>query len=85
MSSPLDRLSGRGKDLAAEPPDEKEIRGLIRSGRALKDAGNQSLALESRFDLGYNAAHVLCLAAPRRKGFRASNRYIVFQVLQELG
>ncbi len=40
-----------------------------------------SLALESRFDLAYNAAHALCLAALRRKGYRASNRYIVFQVL----
>ena len=28
-----------------------------------------------------NAAHGLCLAAPRRKGFRPGNRYIVFQVL----
>jgi hypothetical protein len=33
------------------------------------------LALESRFDLAYNAAHALCLAALRAK------RYIVFQVL----
>jgi hypothetical protein len=37
--------------------------------------------LESRFDLAYNAAHALCLAALRREGYRASNRYIVFQVL----
>ena len=47
----------------------------------LQDARNTSLALESRFDLAYNAAHALCLAALRRKGYRASNRYIVFQVL----
>ena len=37
--------------------------------------------MESRFDLAYNAAHALCLAALRSKGYRASNRYIVFQVL----
>lgn len=39
------------------------------------------LALESRFDLAYNAAHALCLAALRRKGYRPSNRYIVFQAV----
>ena len=37
--------------------------------------------LESRFDLAYNAAHALCLAALRRQGYRARHRYIVFQVL----
>lgn len=47
----------------------------------LHDAQYTALALESRFDLAYNAAHALCLAALRRMGYRASNRYIVFQVL----
>lgn len=47
----------------------------------LHDAQNTTLALESRFDLAYNAAHALCLAALRHMGYRASNRYIVFQVL----
>jgi hypothetical protein len=47
----------------------------------LHDAANATLSLESRFDLGYNAAHALCLAALRRLGYRAKNRYIVFQVL----
>jgi hypothetical protein len=37
--------------------------------------------LESPFDLAYNAAHALCLAALRWHGFRPANRYIVFQVL----
>ena len=37
--------------------------------------------MESRFDLGYNAAHALCLAALRWHGYRSSNRYIVFQLL----
>ena len=82
MASALDNLAGPGKALRAELPDEAEISGLIRSGRArLKDALNRQLALESRFDLAYNAAHALCLAALRRKGWRAANRYIVFQVL----
>jgi len=31
--------------------------------------------------LAYNAAHSLSLAALRRMGYRAGNRYIVFQVL----
>lgn len=82
MSSPLENLSGPGKPLAAEPPDDAEIAGLLRSGRArLADAHNASLSLESRFDLAYNAAHALCLAALRQHGYRARHRYIVFQVL----
>jgi len=82
MSLPLENLAGPGKPLRAEPPDDTEIQGLIRTGKArLKDASNGQLSLESRFDLAYNAAHALCLAALRRKGYRASNRYIVFQTL----
>jgi hypothetical protein len=38
-------------------------------------------ALASRFDLAYNAAHALCLAALRRAGYRSSKRYVAFQVL----
>jgi hypothetical protein len=82
MTSPLERLTGAGKPLAAEPPDSKEFEGLKRSALArLKDAANPANALESRFDLAYNAAHGLCLAALRHKGFRAHHRYIVFQAL----
>ena len=47
----------------------------------LRDAGNPANGLESRFDLAYNAAHGLCLAALRWHGYRPANRYIVFQVL----
>ena len=68
--------------LKVEPPDAKEFAGLKRSGHArLNDALNTGLSLEGRFDLAYNAAHALCLAALRRRGFRPANRYIVFQVL----
>lgn len=82
MPDPLENLTGPGKPLRAEPPDEHETHGLVRTGVArLNDARNASLALESRFDLAYNAAHALSLAALRRKGYRAGNRYIVFQVL----
>ena len=82
MTSPLENLAGPGKALALEPPDAAEIVGLVRSGRArLADAGMGTLSLESRFDLAYNAAHALCLAALRRHGYRARHRYIVFQVL----
>lgn len=58
---------------------------MVRSGRArLLDASNTTLSLESRFDLAYSAAHAahaLSLAALRRRGYRANQRYIVFQVL----
>lgn len=82
MTSPPENLVGTGKPLVVEPTDAAEFEGLLRSGRArLVDARNASLAPESRFDLAYNAAHALCLAALRRQGYRARHRYIVFQVL----
>lgn len=82
MPSPLENLCGPGKPLHAEPPDANEFAGLQRSGMArLKDAQVPQLSLESRFDLAYNAAHAMCLAALRWQGYRSSNRYIVFQVL----
>lgn len=82
MTSPLENLSGPGKSLQKEPPDAKEFAGLKRSGLArLSDAANPANSLEGRFDLAYNAAHALCLAALRWHGYRPANRYIVFQVL----
>jgi hypothetical protein len=78
----LDRLVA-SKQLKAEPPAQAEIAGLVRAGRAkLKDAANKSLSSESRFDLAYNAAHALSLAALRWHGYRSENRYIVFQFLE---
>ena len=75
----LDNLTARGL-LKTEAPTRDEVSGLIRSGTArLADAKNAELSLESRFDLAYNAAHALSLAALRIAGFRARNRYLVFQ------
>ena len=78
----LDNLVKVGK-LKAEDSTEEEIHGLIRSGLArLSDARNKTLNIESRFDLAYNAAHALSLAALRLTGYRSENRYLVFQCLQ---
>jgi imidazolonepropionase-like amidohydrolase len=82
MASPLENLSGPGKPLQKEPPDANEIAGLQRSGLArLADASNGINSLDGRFDLAYNAAHALSLAALRSHGYRPVNRYIVYQVL----
>ena len=82
MTSPLENLSGPDRPLRKEAPDAKEFANLKRSGlRRLADAENPALSPESRFDLAYNGAHALCLAALRHSGYRATNRYIVFQVL----
>lgn len=78
----LDNLVRIGR-LKSEPAADEEIEGLIRSGvRRLNDAERQYLSLESRFDLAYNAAHALALAALRRRGYRSDSRYLVFQCLQ---
>lgn len=79
--TPLDNLVRTGQ-LKAESAVQTEIDGLMRSGRVrLKDAGNTTLSLESRFDLPYNAAHALSLAALRWHGYRSESRYLVFQCL----
>ena len=77
----LDNLVDGGH-LKRESPAASEIEGLIRSAEArLHDAENETLAIESRFDLAYNAAHALSLAALRWHGYRSEKRYIVFQAL----
>jgi len=77
----LDNLVKSGQ-LKVEPFNQAEFTGLVSSGEnRLKDANNTTLATESRFDLAYNAAHSLALAALRFHGYRAGNRYIVFQAL----
>lgn len=76
----LENLVGKG--LKAETSSEEEIENLLRSGeRRLKDAENATLSIDSRFDLAYNAAHALSLAALRHHGYRSDNRYLVFQTL----
>lgn len=81
MTASLDNLV-RGGQLKREPAAQEELDGLIHSGLArLQDAENESLSLEGRFDLAYNAAHALSLAALRWHGYRPGNRYLVFQTL----
>lgn len=78
----LDNLVKIGQ-LKVEDATPEEIAGLIRSGVArLKDSKNGSLSIESRFDLAYNAAHALSLAALRYHGYRSESRYLVFPCLQ---
>jgi len=80
-SDSLENLAKIGS-LKREAPAQAEIDNLVGSGRKrLKDAKNAANALESRFDLAYNAAHALALAALRRRGYRSENRYLVFQAL----
>jgi hypothetical protein len=82
MTSPeLENLVEIGK-LRREPYSAREFKGLVDSAEArLADAANPALNLESRFDLAYNAAHALALAALRYAGYRSQDRYIVFQAL----
>ena len=75
------RLAKTG-DLKAEPPIRAEFEGLLRVARTqLADARRGQLAIESRFNLAYEAAHASSLAALRWHGYRSENRYIVFQCL----
>ena len=77
----LDNLVRTGA-LKTEPPEQSELDGLIWSGLArLEDAANITLSIDGRFDLAYNAAHALSLAALRWHGYRSENRYLVFQTL----
>jgi len=77
----LANLARIGK-LAEEPGSPSEIKGLLTSGsERLADACKESLALSSRFDLAYNAAHAFSLAALRWHGYRSDSRYLVFQAL----
>lgn len=83
MTSPLDNLLKVSKGgLKQEAPSQSEFDGLVRSAkRKRKDAAIPGLGDESRFDLTYNAAHALALAALRWHGYRSENRVLVFQAL----
>lgn len=77
----LDNLVRAGQ-LKAGKASPAEIRGLLGSGVArITDARRPELSIASRFDLAYNAAHALALAALRWHGYRSENRHIVFQCL----
>ena len=81
---PIEQLEALAETgiLKRERPVRDEIEGLIRSASArLHDAQKATNSPESRFDLAYNAAHALALAALRSHGYRAEKRYIVFQAL----
>jgi hypothetical protein len=82
MQRKLDNLVRIGQ-LRPELPALAELEGLLRSGsRRLADGERPELSFKSRFDLAYNAAHALALAALRAKGYRSESRYLVFQCLQ---
>ena len=82
-SDKLENLVRIGQ-LKKEPPRADELAGLERSGLSrLADAERNDLSFESRFDLAYNATYALALSALRRMGYRAENRYLVFQTLPQ--
>ncbi len=70
------------KQLNKEPADKNEFDGLVKAGiDRLNDSQINTLSYASRFDLAYNAAHGLALAALRASGYRSDKRYLVFQCL----
>lgn len=82
LSQNLENLVKTG-NLKPELASQDEFNGLLRSAKTrLTDSANPDLAVESRFDLAYNASHALALAALRWHGYRSDNRYIVFQCLE---
>ena len=84
MPERSEELANRARigKLKAEPGTRGEIAALLTSGsERLRDACNEGLALSSRFDLAYNAAHAFSLAALRWHGYRSDSRYLVFQSL----
>jgi hypothetical protein len=77
----LDNLVKIGR-LKTESSAKSEYLGMLAAARSrLKDAQNEDLDSDSRFDLAYGAAHRLALAALRREGYRSENRITVFQTL----
>lgn len=81
-SRELENLADRGQ-LRRTPATRRELARLLENGTVrLEDARNTTLAAESRFDLAYNAAHSLALAALRHAGYRSENRFTVFQALE---
>jgi len=69
-------------EIHPEPADAGEFNGLVQSAPdRLQDIEQSNLSDAGQFDLAYNAAHALALAALRRHGYRPANRYQAFQCL----
>jgi hypothetical protein len=83
MTSPnLEGLAQSG-ELKPQRFSQREIDFLLlRAMDMLADARLPELTPESRFSLGYGAAHALARAALGLHGFRSQNRYLVFQCLE---
>ncbi|MDK1119600.1 MAG: hypothetical protein QGM50_12555, partial [Anaerolineae bacterium] len=80
----LEKLNNLAKigEIHPEPADAGEFNGLVKSARdRLQDIEKNILSDAGQFDLAYNAAHALALAALRWHGFRSTNRFQVFQCL----
>lgn len=80
----IDNLKNLAKTgtINTEAVDKVEFDGLVSSATdRLNDVINGQLSYAGRFDLTYNAAHALALAALRFHGFRSDKRYLVFQCL----
>lgn len=74
----------REKSLKRGAVAEEGISNLKSNGKAcLEDAKRTELRAKSRFDLAYNAAYSLSLAALQLAGYRSNyNRYVVFKSLE---
>lgn len=80
----LEKLNNLAKigEIHPEPANASEFNGLVKSARdRLQDIDQNKLSDAGQFDLAYNAAHALALAALRWHGFRSTNRFQVFQCL----
>lgn len=81
MTEQLNNLAKIG-EIHPEAVDVDEFNGLVNSARdRLQDIRQNKLSVSGQFDLAYNAAHALALAALRWHGYRSTNRYQVFQCL----
>lgn len=77
------KISSRFGNSKLNPHPKKKLPDCCdRELRAWKIRKTKISIKESRFDLAYNAAHALSLAALRAAGYRSENRYLVFQCTQ---
>jgi len=70
--------------LSRELATGEEVATLVHAAcLRLTDARLDGLSMQSRFDLGHNAAHLLAHAALRWHGYRAQETFIAFPCLAE--